>query len=105
MERVRRVKIVATLGPATDGHEFELVRAGLDVARLNFSHGNQREHARRAAAVRDAAKRLGPCVAVMQGLQGPKIRVGALVGGGPAQLREGQELTISTRDEVGTAER
>src|SRR5690348_9132271 len=105
MERVRRVKIVATLGPATDGHEYELVRAGLDVARLNFSHGNQSEHARRAAAIRDAANSLGRCVAIMQDLHVPKIRVGALVGGGPVQLHEGQELTISTRDEVGTAER
>ena len=105
MERIRRVKIVATLGPATDGLELQLVRAGLDVARLNFSHGTQAEHARRAAAIREAARAVGRCVAIMQDLQGPKIRVGSLVGGGPVQLREGQELTISTHDVVGTAER
>jgi pyruvate kinase len=105
MERVRRVKIVATLGPSTDGLEPDLVRAGLDVARLNFSHGTQADHARRAAAVREAARALGRCVAIMQDLQGPKIRVGALVGGGPVQLREGQELTISTHDVMGTSER
>ena len=79
MQRVRRVKIVATLGPATDGHEAELVEAGLDVARLNFSHGTQSEHARRCNAVRAAARAQGRRVAVMQDLQGPKIRVGELV--------------------------
>jgi pyruvate kinase len=105
MERVRRVKIVATLGPATDGLEGALVAAGLDVARLNFSHGTRAEHAQRAAVIRQAAKDAGRCVAILQDLQGPKIRVGALVGGGPVQLREGQELTISSHEEVGTAER
>ncbi len=96
---------MATLGPATDGHETELVQAGLDVARLNFSHGTPEEHARRCAAVREAARALGRSVAIMQDLQGPKIRVGALVGGGPVQLEEGQQLIISTHEVVGTAER
>ncbi len=105
MERVRRAKIVATLGPATDGLEAELVRAGLDVARLNFSHGSPAEHARRCAAVRDAAASVGRAVAVMQDLQGPKIRVGSLVGGGPVYLEPGQDLCILARDVVGTAER
>jgi pyruvate kinase len=105
MEPVRRVKLVATLGPATDGHEFELVEAGLDVARLNFSHGTQDEHLRRCHAVREAARSLGRCVAVMQDLQGPKIRVGTLVDGGPVLLREGSQLVISTREIVGTSER
>src|SRR5207248_11366417 len=103
--RVRRAKIVATLGPATDGHEAELVRAGLDVARLNFSHGTSAEHARRCTEVRDTARALGRCVAIMQDLQGPKIRVGTLVGGGPVQLEDGQQLVISTHEIVGTAER
>src|SRR6202165_4709774 len=105
VERVRRVKIVATLGPATDGLELDLVRAGLDVARLNFSHGIASDHARRCAAVRDAARQVGRSVAVMQDLQGPKIRVGSLVGGGPVQLSPGQELVITTHDTVGTGER
>ena len=105
MERVRRAKIVATLGPATDGHEVELVRAGLDVARLNFSHGTHVDHARRYQAVRAAAAEVGRAVAVMQDLQGPKIRVGSLVGGGPVRLVEGHELVITTYDAVGTAER
>jgi pyruvate kinase len=105
VERVRRAKIVATLGPATDGHEVELVRAGLDIARLNFSHGTHADHARRYQAVRAASAEVGRAVAVMQDLQGPKIRVGALVGGGPVRLVEGHELVITTHDEVGTAER
>ena len=105
MDGVRRAKIVATLGPATDGLELELVRAGLDVARLNFSHGTPAQHARRREAVRDAARTVGRQVAVMQDLQGPKIRVGALAGGGPVQLEAGQQLVISTHEVVGTAER
>src|SRR3989440_1498609 len=105
MQRVRRAKIVATLGPATDGLELELVRAGLDVARLNFSHGTPGDHARRCSAVRKAAASLQRQVAIMQDLQGPKIRVGSLVGGGPVQLHQGQNLFITTHDLVGTADR
>src|SRR3954454_21909584 len=105
MDPARRVKIVATLGPATDGREGELVAAGLDVARLNFSHGTAEEHARRCEAIRDAARAVGRSVAVMQDLQGPKIRVGALENGGPVQLVDGCELVISTQEGlVGTAE-
>jgi pyruvate kinase len=101
----RRAKIVATLGPATDGLECELVAAGVDVARLNFSHGAPEEHARRCAAIRAAAAELGRCVAVMQDLSGPKIRIGRLEGGGPIELVPGQALAITTRDVAGNAER
>jgi pyruvate kinase len=102
VQRPRRAKIVATLGPATDGLEFDLIQAGVDVVRLNFSHGTPDEHARRAAAIRSAAAQVGRAVAVMQDLQGPKIRVGRLVGGGPIQLIAGQTLDITSRDVVGT---
>src|SRR6478735_2035939 len=105
MVRARRAKLVATLGPATDGLEHELVEIGLDVARLNFSHGTTAEHAKRCAAIREAARACKRHVAIMQDLQGPKIRVGTLAGGGPVQLRIGQELTISSEDVVGTADR
>src|SRR5438105_3442258 len=105
MDRARRAKIVATLGPATDGLEPDLVRLGLDVARLNFSHGTPAEHARRCRAIREAAERCGRAVAIMQDLQGPKIRVGALEGGGPVQLHEGRELAIAADDIVGNSER
>jgi pyruvate kinase len=105
MDPVRRAKLVATLGPATDGLELDLVRAGLDVARLNFSHGTSSEHARRCEAVREAARACGRPVAVMQDLQGPKIRVGSLTSGGPVQLQVGRELVITCDDVVGTADR
>jgi pyruvate kinase len=102
VQRPRRAKIVATLGPASDGVEADLVRAGVDVFRLNFSHGTPEDHARRAAAVRTAAAEASRAVAIMQDLQGPKIRVGRLVGGGPIQLHVGQQLEITIRDTVGT---
>lgn len=101
----RQVKLIATLGPATDGLEYQLVAAGLDVARLNFSHGNMADHARRCRAVRDAAGALGRQVAILQDLQGPKIRVGRLAGGGPILLTVGQRLDITTREVVGNSER
>ena len=100
MVRARRAKLVATLGPATDGLELELVRAGLDIARLNFSHGVAADHRRRCEAIREAARVCGRQIAVMQDLQGPKIRVGSLVGGGPVQLHAGDELTIECDDIV-----
>jgi pyruvate kinase len=106
VQRPRRAKIVATLGPATDGLELALVAAGLDVVRLNFSHGTPEEHARRCQAIRSAAHDLGRTVAIMQDLQGPKIRVGRLVGGGPVELLPGRELVICTQPGfVGTAEK
>ena len=100
----RRAKLVATLGPATDGLEHDLVAAGLDVARLNFSHGTLEEHRQRCAAVRTAAEALSRPVAVMQDLQGPKLRVGRLVESGPVQLIEGQTFRITTREVEGTAD-
>src|SRR5579859_1699410 len=82
-----------------------MVRAGLDVARLNFSHGKADEHARRCTAIREAARVAGRSVAVMQDLQGPKIRVGLLERGGPVQLEAGRQVVITTHDVLGTAER
>ncbi len=105
MDHVRRAKLVATLGPATDGLELDLVRAGLDVARLNFSHGVAADHKRRCAAIRAAAQATGRSVAVMQDLQGPKIRVGTFERGKPVQLEAGKEVVITTHDGVGTADR
>ncbi|MBK8258922.1 MAG: pyruvate kinase [Polyangiaceae bacterium] len=75
---VRRAKIVCTIGPASESPStlVELVRSGMDVARLNFSHGSHDEHGRRAAAVRAAAEQAGRPVAILQDLCGPKIRCG-----------------------------
>ena len=74
---VRRTKIVATLGPASNSPEVleQLILAGLDVARLNFSHGTPDEHKARARLIRDIAARHGRHVALLGDLQGPKIRI------------------------------
>jgi pyruvate kinase len=103
----RRVKIVATVGPATDapGRLEALLESGVDVVRLNFSHGTHEEHAERVRRVRATSERLGRPIAIMQDLQGPKIRTGTLAGGGPVELRDGAELRITTRPVRGTAER
>jgi pyruvate kinase len=102
---VRRTKIVATLGPATSTPEMisELVRAGVDVTRLNFSHGEHEIHQRNAATVREAAAEQGRTVAVLQDIQGPKIRTGEVVGG--TELIEGNQVTIAPGDFLGDASR
>ena len=104
-QRAPWVKIVATLGPATSTPERieQLLAAGVNVVRLNFSHGTHAEHAERIRLVRAISERLGRHVAVLQDLQGPKIRIGALVDGGPVRLVDGARLTITTRPVVGTA--
>ena len=93
----RRTKIVCTLGPATTDPETirRLVAAGMDVARMNFSHGSHEEHKQRVQRVREAAQEEGKVVTVLQDLQGPKIRVGE-VQGGSVMLREGDEVTVAT---------
>ena len=98
---MRKAKIICTLGPATDRRDVleEMVRAGMDVARLNFSHGVQADHARRLAAVRRAAKAVGRPVAVLQDLQGPKIRLGRFEA--PFELSAGEDVTITTRSCIG----
>ena len=107
MNSKRRAKIVATLGPATDGEDMlaALLRAGVDVVRLNFSHGTQDEHAERIRRVRAYAEQIDRPVAIMLDLQGPKIRTGKLKGGTPVELKRGAELRITTRPIEGTAER
>ena len=92
---MRRTKIVATIGPASRDPEVlvRLVEAGMDVARLNFSHGSADEHAETAQLVRDAAGRAGRQVAILQDLPGPKLRIGPLVDG-IAELKPGDRLTF-----------
>ena len=99
----RRTKIVATLGPATSSPEAiaALIDAGVDVFRLNFSHGTQEGHAEVYARVRSAAERSGRIVAIMQDLSGPKIRTTTLEGGGPLTLTDGSELRIRGGDDAG----
>jgi pyruvate kinase len=103
---LRRAKIVCTLGPATDapGGLATLLEAGMDVARLNFSHGSHAEHARRLSQLRRAARGCGRTVAVLLDLQGPKIRTGPLEGGRRVTLQPGAPLTLTTRRIAGTPE-
>jgi pyruvate kinase len=97
-EQLRRTKILATLGPATDapGVLEALLRAGVDVVRLNFSHGTADDHARRASEVRTIAHDLRREVGVLADFQGPKIRVERFADG-KAQLREGDTFTLVCR--------
>lgn len=97
----RRTKIVATLGPATDTAEAieKLILAGLDVARLNFSHGSADSHREKARLVRSLAAKHGRFVGIMGDLQGPKIRIGRFTDG-VVQLTQGQSFTLSTTHPV-----
>lgn len=101
----RRTKIVATIGPATNNPEAleKCVRSGMNVARLNFSHGEHADHLKVIHAVREISTRLKAPVALLQDLQGPKIRVGKFKNG-KVELKEGSEVTISTVVKEGTAE-
>jgi pyruvate kinase len=92
---LRRAKIVATLGPATDDAKViaDMVRAGVDVVRVNFSHGVLADHARRLELVRGAAKRAGRYVGVLGDLQGPKIRIDRFAAG-KIELADGAEFTL-----------
>ncbi len=102
LEGVRGARIVCTLGPATSSQERleELIRAGMDVARLNLSHGTHADHEVVYANVRAAAEAVGRTVGVMVDLQGPKIRLGTFADG-PIQLATGDRFTITTRDVAG----
>src|SRR5690606_16751373 len=96
-EARRRTKIVATLGPSTDDPRVleELIRAGADVFRINFSHGSSEQQAERVASVRETARRLDRYVGIMGDLQGPKIRIESFVEGS-VMLREGAAFVLDT---------
>jgi pyruvate kinase len=97
--RLRRTKLICTIGPASRSPEMleKLVHAGLDVARLNFSHGSHEEHRQVYEAVRDAERRTGKPIAILQDLQGPKIRLGQIEG--EMQLAVGDEIRLSSRED------
>src|SRR5688500_11769965 len=92
----RRAKIVCTLGPATSSQEqiTALVESGMDVARLNFSHGAHADHEIAYRRVREASDRTGRAVAILADLQGPKIRLGTFVDG-PVVWETGSQVCIS----------
>jgi len=96
-ESPRRAKIVCTLGPATQSESVirKLVRAGMDVARLNFSHGTHDEHRRAFETVRRVAEEEGAPVGILQDLQGPKIRIGDIPQ--PRRLKRGDRITLAAR--------
>jgi pyruvate kinase len=102
---MRYTKIVCTLGPASNTEDklAALIEAGMNVARLNFSHGTHEEHAATLGRVRRVSNRLGKPVAILQDLQGPKIRTGTLAGGEAVELHENAEFTITAREIVGNA--
>jgi pyruvate kinase len=99
---MRRAKIVCTLGPASSSPQMigSLIEAGMDVARLNFSHGDAESHLQLVRTVRSEAAKRGRAVAILQDLQGPKIRVGRFAEG-RVELAAGQEFVITTREIVG----
>ncbi|MCS6989896.1 MAG: pyruvate kinase [Chloroherpetonaceae bacterium] len=102
---MKRTKIICTLGPSTNSVEkiIELIHAGMDVARLNFSHGSRDDHKARIEMVRKAASLTGKQIAILQDLQGPKIRIGDLEK--TVLLKQGERFTITTEDIVGTYNR
>ncbi len=103
----RHSKIVCTIGPASNSPRMidRLLSAGMDVARLNFSHGTHEEHAKNISMLRVAAVEHEKPIAILADLQGPKIRTGPLAGGGPVLLRTGQRFVITTARVLGDIRR
>ena len=102
---MRKTKIVCTIGPASDSPDViaQLLKAGMNVARLNFSHGTHEEHLTRLKTLRKVAKEQGAVLGIMQDIQGPKIRIGDIPG--KVMLEAGQTFVITTEECVGSAER
>jgi len=100
----RRAKIVCTMGPATNSEAIirDLLQAGMDVARLNFSHGTYPEHQKRIEMLRRAAQKADRTICILQDLQGPKIRTGRLKYRTPVALKAGSRVTITPKDIPGT---
>jgi pyruvate kinase len=101
---VKKTKIVATIGPASSSKEVlkEMILQGLDVVRLNFSHGAHDDHAKVVQAVREIDMELGTCTALLADLQGPKLRVGEMENGS-VMLVVGEKITITTNKQIGTS--
>jgi pyruvate kinase len=103
----RRAKIICTIGPAchSEAAMRDLLRLGMDVARLNFSHGSHEDHSRNIERLRRAAEKENRTVCILQDLQGPKIRTGRLERHEPVLIKSGSSLLITPRDITGTATR
>jgi pyruvate kinase len=102
---LRRTRIICTLGPASSTRPTlrALIAAGMDIARVNFSHGTEAEHRQTVEDVRAVAAQMGRHIALLQDLQGPKIRTGRLANP-PARLRRGETVTLTARPVVGSEE-
>ena len=98
--QIRRTKIIATLGPATDSPEVlqAVIEAGADILRINLSHGTHEEQAARAVQVREVARNLNKEVAILADLRGPKIRLEKFTGGS-VELKTGDVFTLDATDE------
>lgn len=103
---MRKTKIVCTIGPASESVDrlVELINAGMNVARLNFSHGDYAEHGRRIQNIREAVKRTGKTVAILLDTKGPEIRTHNMENGA-IELKEGEQLVISMQEVLGTPEK
>ncbi len=100
----KRAKIIATLGPASEKKEIviQLIEAGADVFRLNFSHGTHDDHLNRINMINEINDELGTNICTLQDLQGPKIRIGQMEND-EAEIVPGEQLIISTEDVLGTS--
>lgn len=103
---MRKTKIVCTIGPASESIEKleQLIEAGMNVARLNFSHGSHEEHGARIKNIREASKKTGKTVGILLDTKGPEIRTHDFVDG-QAELVTGAEVVLSTEQVLGTAEK
>jgi len=105
-KNINKAKIVATVGPASDSKEMlkELIYAGVNVFRLNFSHGDHANKSQIIERIRDLNNELGTYCSILQDLQGPKIRVGEIEGG-EVLITPGQEIVITTEQMVGNSKK
>jgi pyruvate kinase len=104
---LRRAKIICTIGPASNSEAImrDLLHLGMDIARLNFSHGTHEDHAQHIARLRRAAQREGRTICILEDLQGPKIRTGLLEHRKPVLLKTGSVVTITPDEVLGNANR
>ena len=96
---MKKTKIICTMGPTTDkeGLLSEMLKAGMDMARFNFSHGDHSEQAKRIALVRQAAKEVGKPVAIIADTKGPEMRLG-IFKDGKVELTDGSDFCLTTED-------
>lgn len=105
VQQSKRTKIVCTMGPASDSELTlrNLIAEGMDIARLNFSHGSQNEHLARINRIKKVRRELNAPTAIMLDLRGPRIRTGALVDGAPVRLQAGKQITLTEAPVAGTS--